>query len=552
MLLGIDVGGTFTDAVVINDGQIICHAKTPTTQENLLAGILKALDKVLLGIKCEQIERVSLSTTIVTNALLNKDIDRVALLTIPGPGMDAKPMLAAEPVELAGYIDHRGREIVGVGELEDKLKFEDYDVFAVSGKFSVRNPRSEQQVKKWLIQKFTPKHISLGSEVSGKLNFVRRTNAAYFNAAVWRKFGEFIAAVGESLSQRKITAPVYVLKADGGTLPLDVAQKVPIEAIFTGPAASVLGILAMNKPVGQAVSLDIGGTTTDIALWWDGKPLFSEKGAKIEGYNTSVRAFILRSVGIGGDSWVRRENGKLFVGPIRKGPAMALGGPVPTLSDAMIVLGDMAFGSSEKAYLAIQSLTDNKSVKETAREILEMAATVILSEIASMLEEQAAQPVYTVNDIINTRKLKPEKIIGVGGAAVGIVPWVAKGMGIDYSLPTGGMVANAVGAALARPTLDITLRADTVQGYYTIPELGIQEKLPQRRFSGDDARRLCSEYLAGEAKRLAIQFSEVESMYEEEFNVVRGFNTTGKIYTCRMQLKPGVLMSVSGKEVSMC
>lgn len=107
---------------------------------------------------------------------------------------------------------------------------------------------------------------------------------------------------------------MYILKADGGTIPLELARNMPIEAVFTGPAASVLGIMAQGTPKEPAISLDIGGTTTDIALWLEGIPLTEKDGAEINSYATSVKAFWLKSIGIGGDSAVSRKNGELIVG----------------------------------------------------------------------------------------------------------------------------------------------------------------------------------------------------------------------------------------------
>lgn len=126
------------------------------------------------------------------------------------------------------------------------------------------------------------------------------------------------------MQQRGITAPVHILKGDGGTMPLDAALEQPVEAVFTGPAASVLGIEALAAPELNSISLDVGGTTTDIAFWEKGMPLMSRHGAVISGYPTAVRAFHMRSIGIGGDSRIaRREDGSYQVGPEREGVAAA-------------------------------------------------------------------------------------------------------------------------------------------------------------------------------------------------------------------------------------
>lgn len=548
MWLGIDVGGTFTDAVVVAEGRVLAQVKTPTTHGRLLDGILNAMDNVLAGLDSKKIERIALSTTIVTNALIEGRTDRVGLCLMSGPGMDIADLVPVRPYFLTGYIDHRGREISppNAQQTQEACRyFSDCQVFAIAGKFAVRNPQHELAVAQWVQQQAKPQHITLGSSMAGTLNFLRRANSAYYNAAVWRQFGNFSLAVEEALQQRGINAPVYVLKADGGTIPLSLAKEQPVEAIFTGPAASVLGVMAMNDTKVPAVSLDIGGTTTDIALWQNGVPLFAERGAKVSSYVTAVRAFWLKSVGIGGDSYVRREDGQLRVGPVRRGPAMALGGPEPTVSDAMVVAGICTFGDRDLAVKAMERVAvPGQSLRETADMVLAAAAKEIYQAIEDMLDERAAEPVYRVEDIVHSERFKPQLVIGVGGAAQGLAPLVAARMNTGCVVPPGGMVANAVGAAVARPTLDITLRADTAQGYYTVAELGLRENLSSRRFNLSEARTVATRHLTERAEQAGITVAAIEQVYEEEFNLVRGFNTVGKIITCRLQIKPGVLMNI--------
>lgn len=555
MLLGIDVGGTFTDAVAISDGQVIAQAKTPTTPQQLLTGILNALDQLLATVDKAAIERVALSTTIVTNALVQGLTDAVGLLLLPGPGMDITKLVPEQPYILSGYIDHRGREAAVPTRNEVAAACRELagrQVFAVAGKFAVRNPAHETKVGEWVQEIAQPQHVTLAASIAGTLNFLRRTNSAYYNAAVWRHFGNFARAVEQAMTERGIAAPVYVLKADGGTMPLTAAKANPVEAIFTGPAASVLGIMATTCPKTPAVSLDIGGTTTDIALWNDGVPLFAERGAAINGYPTAVRAFRLQSVGIGGDSLVQWDAAKLKVGPERQGPPMALGGPAPTVSDAMIVAGTADFGERNLAFQAMAQLAQGEqSPAEVAQLVLQQAAEQICAVIAKMIAEHAAEPVYRVDDIINSTPLVPNVVIGVGGGAAGLAPLVAEQLGLACQVPAAAMVANAIGAAVARPTIAVTLRADTEQGCYTVAELGLKHQLPSRRFELAAAREEAARHLVERAGQIGLAVDASETVYEEEFNLVRGFSTAGKIITCQLQIKPGVLMTVTGKEAEL-
>jgi len=547
MLLGIDVGGTFTDGAVVADGKVISVVKIPKSHDNLLKGILQAIDQVVEAVGSCNFSRIALSTTIVTNALIEGTLDEIGLCIIPGPGMDIKFILPIEPYILSGYIDHRGREVASPAQEEVQAACQHFaacKVFAVSGKFSVRNPSGELSVVAWIEKQASVEHITVGSEVSGSLNFLRRTNSAYYNAAVWRHFNDFANAVTAALEARGIHAPVYVLKADGGTLPLLTARNYPVEGIFTGPAASVLGIMAMHPTKVPSVSLDIGGTTTDIALWQDGVPLFTEGGVKVNGHPTALRGFRLKSVGVGGDSLICCEEGQIRIKPMRLGPAMAVGGLHPTVADAMIVAEKSHFGNVNLAIDAMKRVaTHGQTPLEVANLVLHEAVRVICHGIKEMLVEQAAEPVYCVKDIVHDRKLDIKQIIGVGGCAAGLVPLVASKLGLAYQLPKQGMVANAIGAAVARPTVDITLRVDTVEGFYTVAELGIKKKLPWQNFTLADAKELAEEHLAKLATIRGIPLGESEMLQSEEFNVIQGFTTKGKIISCRLQVKPGVLFN---------
>lgn len=553
MLLGIDVGGTFTDAVAVDAGRVVAYSKASTTHDDLLEGILASLDKILPQLDITEISRVALSTTIVTNALIEDRTDRVGFCLIPGPGMEISKLVPGEPFILSGYIDHRGRE---AKELEQQeiaeacQHFLDCDVYAVAGKFAVRNPKHEMEAAKLIRKKCKPQYISLGSTASGSLNFWRRANSAYYNAAVWRQFNEFTVAIERAIAKRGITAPLFILKADGGTLPLKSAKDQPIEAIFTGPAASVLGIMAMVNTIKPAVSLDIGGTTTDIALWHGGQPVFSERGAVIKGYPTAVRSFRLKSVGLGGDSFVRWEDNLLQIGPMRRGPSMANGGSLPTVSDALITAGFVKFGDIERARSAMKLLAmKGQSPNEMAALVLEAAVLKITNAIKEMLDEQAAEPVYRVADIVHADSFIPELLLGVGGTAAGLAPIVAKALNIPCHVPDGAEVANAIGAAVARPTIDITLRADTEQGYYTVAEIGVQQNLGGRSCDCDSCYELAKLHLEERAEQAGIPADDIEIIQQEEFNIVRGYHTAGKIITNRLQIKPGVLVDLADSKI---
>lgn len=549
MLLGIDVGGTFTDAVVIGEQEIIAQAKVPTQHEDVLVSILQALDKVLAGISAGSLQRVVISSTIVTNALAEDKIAPVFLAVMTGPGMNVRGKFPVEPYYVSGYVDHRGKITSPIDwtKHRDLLNRQGSGCCAVSGKFAVREPQNEYLLKQEL-KKCGYQKVFLGSELSGELNFIRRTNSAYFAAAVYKVFEKFCQRVLLALKQRQITAPVHILKADGGTLPLNAALNQPVEAVFTGPAASVLGIEALAAPDLNSISLDVGGTTTDIAFWEQGQPLMAKKGAVINGYPTAVRSFHMRSIGIGGDSRITKTDRGYQVGPQREGPAAAVGGSTPTLSDALIVAGYVNFGDAQKSWQALSAFGGEP--KAEAVKIVKTAVELIIDVIQEMLAAWAKQPVYTVDDVIRGMEFIPEQLIGVGGGAMGLVRAVGEAMRLPVKIPAGAMVANAIGAALARPTLSAGLRADTTDGFYIIPESGRRQQLP-RGFNKKKAEAILEQWLHEQAEKWQLPGQETELISSEHFRTIHGYYDTGDIYNLRMQLKPGILHKICGREVEL-
>lgn len=549
MLLGIDVGGTFTDAVVIGEQEIIAQAKVPTQHEDVLVSILQALDKVLAGISAGSLQRVVISSTIVTNALAEDKIAPVFLAVMTGPGMNVRGKFPVEPYYVSGYVDHRGKITSPIDwtKHRDLLNRQGSGCCAVSGKFAVREPQNEYLLKQEL-KKCGYQKVFLGSELSGELNFIRRTNSAYFAAAVYKVFEKFCQRVLLALKQRQITAPVHILKADGGTLPLNAALNQPVEAVFTGPAASVLGIEALAAPDLNSISLDVGGTTTDIAFWEQGQPLMAKKGAVINGYPTAVRSFHMRSIGIGGDSRITKTDRGYQVGPQREGPAAAVGGSAATLSDALIVAGYVNFGDAQKSWQALSAFGGEP--KAEAVKIVKTAVELIIDVIQEMLAAWAKQPVYTVDDVIRGTEFIPEQLIGVGGGAMGLVRAVGEAMRLPVKIPAGAMVANAIGAALARPTLSAGLRADTTDGFYIIPESGRRQQLP-RGFNKKKAEAILEQWLHEQAEKWQLPGQETELISSEHFRTIHGYYDTGDIYNLRMQLKPGILHKICGREVEL-
>lgn len=565
MLLGLDVGGTFTDAVIIDAHRVVATAKRRTTKDNLMNGIGEALDAVLEGYDTSNIEQVTLSTTVVTNTIVEAKEQVVDLYVITGPGRNVDDIFPVEPIYLQGYTDHRGivvertpaDAVRGIANMVQARS--GTDLAAVSAKFGVRNPQEELSITEEL--KNTYHTISNGSLLSGSLNFPRRTISAYFNSAVTPVFTVFKKNVEDALSARNILAPLHILKADGGSLPMEHMVSRPVETAFTGPAATVLGLSALgvigNK---HTVALDIGGTTTDISLWKHGKPLMTKNGVSIREYPSAVRSFAVTSVGIGGESVIRLKNGNLTVGPERVGPSVALGGIEPTLGDALIVLGHANYGDFNLASRALQDLADAiqatlrsknvntsnnqltliKTASDVARLIVEKALQTIQHGINEVVKVENKRPIYVVADIVNPDVFVPEHIVVVGGTAPSLGPSIGEYLELPVTIPENAAVANAIGAALALSTIELTVHVDTKRRLLVIPELGVKQKNCTLKRAEQVVER-AKETLSEEAIRLGLDtVQEIEVINVEDFPVVEGWQSMERLITVKVQLAAGV------------
>lgn len=547
------MGGTHVDAVIIDRGNIIDAVKTPTDHINLFGSIWEALNHLLKGKDISSVNRINLSTTISTNAIVEGKTASVGMIIESGPGMEPSFLACGkENIFITGYVDHRGREIKSfkpeeIQEAILKFKEKNIEACAVVAKFSVRNPIHEIEICKLLKDKFSP--VTMGHTLSGKLNFPRRVYTSYLNSAVYYVFKSFCESIREAMKKENINVPVNVLKADGGTMSLDTAQKYPVNTILSGPAASVMGALAFNPGDRDGILLDIGGTTTDISFVADGVPLFEPLGIKIGNYNTLVRAIYNVSIGLGGDSAIHVENGEIKIGPHREGPPMAIGCLVPTPSDAMIVLGLLDFGDKERAISAMKDLGEKLQLdaKATAKLIYRKMGEIIKQEVTNIVNEINSRPVYTVKELLYGKKLKPKYISLIGGPAKALAPLLEKEFNLPCYVPENYEIANAIGAALAKPTAEVTVLADTAEGKLSIPEIEIYEKIG-KDFTVDKAEQKALELLREMASVIGASDKDFEGEITEKtsFNMVRGFYTCGKNIRVRAQIKPGLLYELRG------
>ena len=575
MIIGIDVGGTHTDGVLLDQSNIVALAKVPTRRDQLAQSVFAALDTLLTGktdSELKQIERIVFSTTLTTNLIAEGQYPPTGLVLIPGPGMSTDELaLGTRNWVLQGSIDHRGRLVADLNhsEVEDMiqdLRTSGITDLAIVSKFSSRNPSLEEEVQaKVRVNLPHLTNIQIGHRVAPGLNFPRRVQTCLLNTAVLREYANFIKNVEIAVRERGIAAGLFLLKADGGTMPLTDGLHYGVETIKSGPAASIMGFLALSAQEKRtALLLDIGGTTTDIAFTTKGVPLFEPEGVRIGQFLTAVRGLLSRSIAYGGDSSVLWENGELVLKPTRRGPAITFGGSEPTLTDALVVLGLLEGDHPERVFERFPSLARSKTstdftanANSTASDPgQKMAAQLIVQQFyrkvreayTELLAEINGRPVYTIHELLAESNVEPEILLAVGGPAPALLAGLAAELGLEGQLPTYHHVANALGAAVARPTIAHTLYADTAQKFYTLSGVPGKQNI-SGRFTLHNARQILLKHTAAHLATLG-SFSSaelatlVEITHEEQFNIVRGFSTTGQILKLVAQVKPGLTSTV--------
>ncbi len=555
MILGIDVGGTHTDAVLIENLAVKRKTKVPTDEKNLLNSLLAVTTDLLKEEQPQKLERVVLSTTISTNAIVQKKTDPVGMILISGPGLPPSLLpVHQDSIHIRGYSNHRGVEMAAIDPAEVSRASKHFletgiKHIGVVGKFCTRNPKQESAVRELLDGAF--EHISLGHRLSGHLNFPRRIATTYLNESIWRRYNSFISQIQGFVRDQGIAVPIYILKADGGTFDIEHSRDFPVQTILSGPAASIMGILSMARCRQDAVALDVGGTTTDIALFADGVPLLEPFGVTIEGHKSLIRGLKTKSIGVGGDSRVVVTDRKLRIGPVREGPAYACGGPCPTPTDAMIVLGLTAIGDPSLARKAMEDVGRQLGIgsEDAARAVHEETCRIVAAAVTSMIDEVNNKPVYTIHEMLEGKKLTPETLFVVGGPAGPIAPRLSELLGCPVQIPEHAEVANAIGAALARTTAEMTLLADTEQRILTIAEDGYQESIPAN-FSRMDAIRIGQNRLRDKVTSMGAREEdlEIEVIEDMEFNMVKQFYTTGKNIRVKVQVKPGLIAGLAAGE----
>ena len=390
--LGIDTGGTFTDAVLVDDSKQIVNAeKSLTTRFDLSLGIGDVIDR-LPAAALARVSMVSLSTTLTTNSVV-EDLGAPVCVLLPGYSAEQvrqSGLLEILPAQLVvtlqGGFDAVGREHKpldedGAREAIEKLK-DQVSAFAISSMFGTRNSSHENRLKQ-LVTELTRMPVICGHELASSLGAPRRALTAALNARMVPPIKELITSVQKILKRHAIDAPLMLVKGDGSLASLENAIEKPIGTVLSGPAASVIGACRLSV-LDNAIVADMGGTTTDIAIVSNGQPELCDDGARIGDWQPMVEAVRVNSIGLGGDSELRFGGHKgLSVGPRRVVPTSLLAHLYPEVIPKLEVqLAGMANARSNRFVMRLE----NNQALLTQLNALELEAWDLLSDKPVELE----------------------------------------------------------------------------------------------------------------------------------------------------------------------
>jgi N-methylhydantoinase A/oxoprolinase/acetone carboxylase beta subunit len=330
--LGIDTGGTYTDAVVMDleDGTIIDSNKSLTTYPDLIKGIVNSID----GLKAEYLANVrftSVSTTLATNTTLEGKGYPAGLILI---GYNISRKIPTDHIlSIEGRHDADGNEVEPLGDLDNVKEFvtmnqHKVSSFAISSYFGVRNPEHELMIKK-TIQELTDLPVVCGHELSMDLGAYERALTALLNAQLIPVIDQFIRSVRSVMHAKNINSVLMMMRCDGSLVRIEEALKKPVESIFSGPAASLLGAAHLTG-FKDCLTVDVGGTSTDISMIQGGMPEISNSGAVVGGWDTMVKAIKMNTSAIGGDSHVWMKE-RTYIGPNRVIPLCLCASEFPSI-----------------------------------------------------------------------------------------------------------------------------------------------------------------------------------------------------------------------------
>lgn len=489
--IGIDVGGTNTDAVVMDGATVIAGVKAATTGD-VMTGVVNALKAVLEASKMEAsaIDVVMIGTTHFTNAVVQRrDLARTAAVRLGLPATASLPPMVDWPEDLKtaigghGYLAHGGNEFDGrvispideaelLGIAED-IKAKGINTIAITSVFSPVTGEFEKQAGEILAKALPGVHITLSSDI-GRIGLLERENAAIMNACLRDLSKHVIEAFRKAITETGIKGRFYLTQNDGTLMDAEFAEKFPVLTFASGPTNSMRGA-AFLSGVADAIVVDIGGTTSDVGSLHKGFPRQATVAVEVGGVRTNFRMPDVFSIGLGGGSHVVETGGAIKVGPTSVGykivtEALIFGGKTLTTSDVVVASGRYDLGDKSK----VAHLTPEFIARTQER-------------IMAMLE-----------DCVERSRLSPEPlpVIVVGGGSILVDGPIG---GLEVIKPNHFAVANAVGAAIAQVSGEV----DRV---YALAEIGRDQAL------ADAKERATEAAVAAGALRSSIEIVDVEDV----------------------------------------
>jgi len=342
LVIGIDAGGTFTDATAVSlaDRKVLAAAKAPTTYHDLSIGIREALEKLPPKL-LRKAQRLAISTTLATNAIVEEKGSRTGLVLIGYDDYTSSRVtlgLGDVKVVVRGCHTVYGIEsepldeealVVAAGKMIDR----GVEALAVSSYMGTRNPAHEIRAVEILSEQYSVPVVA-GHELTDDLDSIRRANTVLLNARLLPVISRLVDSINQVVKEMSLPTDVRIVTTEGTLMNTNEAKQMPVRMVLSGPAASVMGVRFLTN-VESCVLIDMGGTTTDIAVIEGGSAKRTGRGAVVGRFKTSIRATDIRTVGLGGDSGIKWMNGKLIVGPERVVPISRLAADYPPVKERL-------------------------------------------------------------------------------------------------------------------------------------------------------------------------------------------------------------------------
>ncbi len=441
--IGVDVGGTNTDAALMDGTRVVASVKSPTTKD-IASGVISSIRKVLQEARTEPsaVKTVMIGTTQFTNAFVErKRLSEVAVMRLALPATESLPPLTDWPQALVGAIGRHiyfidggyefdGREIAPFNERQVRaavrnIKELGIRAVAISSVFSPINSTMEERARDIVLQEIPEARVTLASDI-GRIGLIERENAAVMNASLADLSAQVVGSFRDALKNLGINVPFYISQNDGTLMSADYVERYPVLTFASGPTNSMRGAAYLSG-LKEAIVVDIGGTTSDVGVLSHGFPRESSVPVDIGGVRTNFRMPDILAVGLGGGSIVR-VNGALTIGPDSVGyrlleEALAFGGDTLTATDIAVAAGHAVIGD----------------VARVKRMVPKDIVNAALDQIHRTAEEAIDRMKTSVEDV---------PVVLVGGGSI-LISRDLKGVS-ELHVPARSAEANAIGAAIAQ------------------------------------------------------------------------------------------------------